>query len=53
MIAGKLYQLEGYIKETGLLDYGEKTVTFHTEKKQVRVAATYPAIQTDMYSATD
>ncbi|WP_437616616.1 DUF6387 family protein [Erwinia sp. V71] len=34
MTAGKLYQLEGYIKETGLLDYGEKTVTFHTEKNR-------------------
>ncbi|MBN1086271.1 hypothetical protein JNO12_17200 [Erwinia aphidicola] len=37
MTAGKLYQLEGYIKETGLLDYGEKTVTFHTEKNRYRL----------------
>lgn len=34
MTAGKLYQLEGYIKETGLLDYGKKTVIFHTEKNR-------------------
>lgn len=37
MTAGKLYQLEGYIKETGLLDYGEKTVKFHTEKNRARL----------------
>lgn len=37
MTAGKLYQLEGYIRETGLLDYGEKTVTFHTEKNRYRL----------------
>lgn len=37
MTAGKLYQLEGYIKETGLLDYGEKTVKFHTENNRYRL----------------
>lgn len=37
MTAGKLYQLEGYIKETGLLDYGEKTAKFHTEKNRYRL----------------
>ncbi len=34
MTAGKLYQLERDIKKTGLLNYGEKTVAFHTEKNR-------------------
>jgi len=34
MTAGKLYQLEGYIKDTGLLDYGENTVKFSSENNR-------------------